>query len=205
MSKFDTYSKHFLIDEIINMQHNILYINPLWENIIFLSKINNIFESQNLTIPFLEFAENFPKILSKFVEEKNIREIWVINGPGTFTKMRVIILTINTIKISFPEIIVKSVHFFDFFKDLPEKPLIEINTKEFLTNDDQNGEIFYDKNSLPDSDYIGYSTTELRQTSTFKIFVDQWNEIEKIFKSKKSENFLTPIYIKPPHITHAKK
>ena len=205
MSKFDTYSKHFLIDEIINMQHNILYINPLWENIIFLSKINNIFESQNLTIPFLEFAENFPKILSNFVEEKNIREIWVINGPGTFTKMRVIILTINTIKISFPEIIVKSVHFFDFFKDLPEKPLIEINTKEFLTNDDQNGEIFYDKNSLPDNDYIGYSTTELRQTSTFKNFVDQWNEIEKIFKSKKSENFLTPIYIKPPHITHAKK
>ena len=205
MSKFDTYSKRFLIDEIINMQHNILYINPLWENIIFLSKINNIFESQNLTIPFLEFAENFPKILSKFVEEKNIREIWVINGPGTFTKMRVIILTINTIKISFPEIIVKSVHFFDFFKDLPEKPLIEINTKEFLTNDDQNGEIFYDKNSLPDNDYIGYSTTELRQTSTFKNFIDQWNEIEKIFKSKKSENFLTPIYIKPPHITHAKK
>lgn len=153
----------------------------------------------------MKFAENFPKILSKFVEEKNIREIWVINGPGTFTKMRVIILTINTIKISFPEIIVKSVHFFDFFKDLPEKPLIEINAKEFLTNDDQNGEIFYDKNSLPDSHYIGYSTTELRQTSTFKIFVDQWNEIEKIFKSKKSENFLTPIYIKPPHITHAKK
>lgn len=205
MSKFDTYSKRFLIDEIISMQHNILYINPLWENIIFLSKINNIFESQNLTIPFLEFAENFPKILSKFVEEKNIREIWVINGPGTFTKMRVIILTINTIKISFPETIVKSVHFFDFFKDLPEKPLIEINAKEFLTNDDQNGEIFYDKNSLPDSDYIGYSTTEVRQTSTFKNFVDQWNEIEKIFKSKKSENFLTPIYIKPPHITHAKK
>ena len=205
MSKFDTYSKHFLIDEIISMQHNILYINPLWENIIFLSKINNIFESQNLTIPFLKFAENFPKILSKFVEEKNIREIWVINGPGTFTKMRVIILTINTIKISFPEIIVKSVHFFDFFKDLPEKPLIEINATAFLTNNDQNGEIFYDKNSLPDSDYIGYSTTELHQTSTFKNFVDQWNEIEKIFKSKKSENFLTPIYIKPPHITHAKK
>lgn len=153
----------------------------------------------------MEFAENFPKILSKFVEEKNIREIWIINGPGTFTKMRVIILTINTIKISFPEIIVKSVHFFDFFKDLPEKPLIEINSKEFLTNDDQNGEIFYDKNSLPDSDYIGYSTTELRQTSTFKNFVDQWNKIEKIFESKKSENFLTPNYIKPPHITHAKK
>ena len=205
MSKFDTYSKPFLIDEIISMQHNILYINPLWENIIFLSKINNIFESQNLIIPFLKFAENFPKILSKFVEEKNIREIWVINGPGTFTKMRVIILTINTIKMSFPEIIVKSVHFFDFFKDLPEKPLIEINAKEFLTNDDQNVEIFYDKNSLPDSHYIGYSTTELLQTSTFKNFVDQWNEIEKIFKSKKSENFLTPNYIKPPHITHAKK
>ena len=153
----------------------------------------------------MEFAENFPKILSKFVEEKNIREIWVINGPGTFTKMRVIILTINTIKISFPETILKSVHFFDFFKDLPEKPLIEINAKEFLTNNDQNGEIFYDKNSLPDSDYIGYSTTKLRQTSTFKNFVDQWNEIEKIFKSKKSEKFLTPNYIKPPHITHAKK
>ena len=189
MSKFDTYSKHFLIDEIISMQHNILYINPLWENIIYLSKINNIFESQNLTIPFLKFAENFPKILSKFVEEKNIREIWVINGPGTFTKMRVIILTINTIKISFPEIIVKSVHFFDFFKDLPEKPLIEINAKEFLTNDNQNGEIFYDKNSLPDRDYIGYSTTELRQLRHLKFLSINGMKLKKFLNQKNLKIF----------------
>ena len=77
----------------------------------------------------------------------------MINGPGTFTKMRVIILTINTLKISFPEIILKSAQFFDFFKNLPERPLIEINSKEFLTNNQQNEEVFYEKNSLPDGNY----------------------------------------------------
>ena len=72
MSKFDTYLKPSLIDEIISMQPHILYINPLDEDIIFLIKINNTINFQAIHIPFLEFAENFPKILAKFVEEKNI-------------------------------------------------------------------------------------------------------------------------------------
>ncbi len=54
------------------MQPHILYINPLDEDIIFLTNINNIINSKTIQIPFLEFAENFPKILAKFVEENNI-------------------------------------------------------------------------------------------------------------------------------------
>ena len=205
MSKFDIYSNPSLTVEITSMQPHILYINPLDEDIIFLTNINNIINSKTIQIPFLEFAENFPKILAKFVEENNIWEIWVINGPGTFTKMRVIILSINALKISFPNIILKSAHFFDLFHNNNTQPLIEVNTKEFLTNNQQNEEIFYEKNSLPDGNYQWYSTSQLQQTSTFEKFVDQWTELEKIFISKNSENFLTPLYIKPPHITHAKK
>lgn len=77
----------------------------------------------------------------------------MINGPGTFTKMRVIILSINALKISFPNIILKSAHFFDSFHNNNTQPLIEVNTKEFLTNNQQNEEIFYEKNSLPDGNY----------------------------------------------------
>lgn len=72
MSKFDIYSNPSLTDETTSMQPYILYINPLGEDIVFLTKINNTINFQTLHIPFLEFAENFPKTLTKFVEEKNI-------------------------------------------------------------------------------------------------------------------------------------
>lgn len=72
MSKFDIYSNPSLTVEITSMQPHILYINPLDEDIIFLTNINNIINSKTIQIPFLEFAENFPKILAKFVEENNI-------------------------------------------------------------------------------------------------------------------------------------
>ncbi len=214
MSKFDIYSKHFLIDETTNMK-KILYINALPDDFVFISFLWDTVITENISLPFLEFAENFPKILSKKFLENSYEEIWFFSWPGPFTKMRIISLTINTIKFSYPNIIIRSCHFFEYFKNSPKTPLLEANAKEFLYLWQNNEEVFCEKNNLPIWEYTWIIDTtstnfdKFRQfiqwTSTYEAFVNNPVEIEKFFKKISPTNLAQPIYIKPPHITYANK
>lgn len=63
------------------MKKNILYINPLHTPIEIISHVGNISEKISLEIPFLEFAENFPKKIIEIYQKHNYDEIWIIYGP----------------------------------------------------------------------------------------------------------------------------
>lgn len=191
-----------------------LYINPLGEEIIFISfeKENNF--TEKISIPFLEFAENFPKILTEKFLKNSYEEIWLIAWPWPFTKMRIISLTINALKISFSKLQLKYIHFFELFSLRKTKPILEANNKEFLSTDDNGEEKFFQKNSLPERNYewiLNWQLTNFDnivdkncQSSTFVYFYENPDEIIKIFSKKEYSDFIQPIYIKPPHITYGK-
>lgn len=60
------------------MQENTLFINPLEEKILF-STFGEVRHEEFVEINFLEFAENFPRILTNFVKKYNIKKIFCIN------------------------------------------------------------------------------------------------------------------------------
>lgn len=81
-----------------NQKHmkNILYINPLLEEINFIISVRE--DVIKKTLPKnLETASTFPKMLVDLVDLYNINDIYCIVGPGPFTLMRVITLAINAI------------------------------------------------------------------------------------------------------------
>lgn len=216
LSKLDIYSKHFLIDEPISM-NNILYINALPDEIVFLWIADNISFSEKVTIPFLQFAEIFPKILIKIVQEKHINSIWVICWPWSFTKMRIVSLAMNSILFSFPYISVRSCSFFEVIPE-PYIPILYANLKEYLIFDRNTWqEFFQQKDWLKNGFYQWYLSnfdinSTLSPTSTnwwdyivFRPYIDDWEQIFKIFSKKSPQKYISPLYIKPPHITYAKQ
>mgnify|MGYP003526997400 CR=1 FL=1 len=114
--------------------NNILYINPLLEEITFY-----VFQNEKIFIETLvknlNTANTFPKKIVDFVDLYNIQEIWCIVGPGPFTLMRIITLAINSLKYS-KNITLKSCNFFDIINH-EYIPIIEANKKEYIikTND----------------------------------------------------------------------
>lgn len=63
------------------MSRNILYINPIHEGVEIIEYIDNFANRSTINIPFLKFAENFPKEIIKIFSEKKFDEIWIISGP----------------------------------------------------------------------------------------------------------------------------
>lgn len=211
----------------------ILYINPLGENIRFISSLSDGVFTENISLPFLEFAENFPKILTENFLKNFYNEIWLIAWPWAFTKMRIVTLAVNAIKFSHPNLIIKTAHFFDFFKNFSNlTPILEANNNEFIYLSTNGEETFCLKKDLPEGNYIGlFDTTstnfdklrqyfgELRQistenvdistkidnSSTYTDFYEDFSEINKFFEHISETPYSEPIYIKPPHITYGKK
>lgn len=101
--------------------------------------------------------------------------------------MRIVTLAVNAIKFSHPNLIIKTAHFFDFFKNFSDlTPILEANNNEFIYLSTNGEETFCLKKDLPKGNYTGlFDTTstnfdklrqyfgelrqyfgELRQTST---------------------------------------
>lgn len=78
----------------------------------------------------METSINFPKFLVDIVDEYNIHEIWCVTGPGPFTLMRIITLSINALTYT-RDIRLKSCHFFDLIQN-SNTPIIEANSREYL-------------------------------------------------------------------------
>ena len=57
---------------------NILFINPIPNNTQIILSINNHIFEEDLKIHSYEFAEMFPQIITRIIQEKNINEIWLI-------------------------------------------------------------------------------------------------------------------------------
>lgn len=193
------------------MQENTLFINPLEEKILF-STFGEVRHEEFVEINFLEFAENFPRILTNFVKKYNIKKIFCINWPAPFTKIRIVTLAINSLKFANKNIKLKSIHLFDIIDNQKYIPIIQANKNEFLIR--KNGEEYYEnvevvsKNveqlSKFDKKFCGFVEENIK-IPNFEKFKISINEIEKFFENIDEVDFISPIYIKSPHITNAGK
>lgn len=188
---------------LIPMDTFFLYINPLGTKIRFL-----IFDKTRLlkTYDFdkIDTSSTFPKYFVEVVEQYNIHEIWCITWPWAFTLMRTVTLTLNTVSFS-KNIKLKWCHIFDILQNKEENPLIQINPSEYLCRVG-GAEILFSRETLPPGKYIWFSSgKDFTDTKTFVEYDENTDEIIEFFTKKNTENRLSPIYFKPPHITWSKK
>lgn len=209
MSIVDIFLKHSHIDEITSMK-KILYINTLGSNLVFIKKLESWIEKQDFSLSFSEFAEQFPTLLVNIFQEHMFDEIWTIHGPWPFTRMRIVSLAINSIKFSYPQIALRSISFEKLFSQKNIIPILDANNREYWTYQNWE-EKFFEKNSLPHGDYCWFLTPssigviDICRPSTFIEYSDSWDFIENIFSHEPSIPYIQPTYIKPPHITNARK
>lgn len=180
---------------------SILYINPLTPEINFL-----IFDwEQTITKTLaknLDTASTFPRIVVDIVDEYGIDEIWCVTGPGPFTLMRVVTLSINSLTYT-RAIIVKSCHFFDLITS-ENLPIIEANPREYLIRQGDSV-ISIAKELLPIWAYEGIFSDMISTEDTKSIqYREDRVNITRLFAVKQIENRISPIYFKPPHITCSK-
>lgn len=76
-----------------------LFVNPLLNDIT-ISLIDNAVLMKKIVIPHGDDFSSFPKTIINIIEEETIEEIWCICGPGSFTRMRIITLVLNTLHLS---------------------------------------------------------------------------------------------------------
>lgn len=183
----------------------ILYINPLTKNIqyfIFDSK-KNILETNEII--WIDVSISLPEKIAELTKKYDFSEIWCIEGPWPFTKMRILSLTLNTLVYTKSNIKIKWCHFFDLLSFFSKKtPILEANKKEYLVR--ENGEnIFYLKENLPKNKYIWYTSEIYELSSNFDTYIDNVDNIFSFFDTVKTKSRFSPLYIKKPHITCPKK
>ena len=180
---------------------NIVYINPIWNEIYF--QIFIWMETfQKSLQKNLESASSFPKMLVEIVDTYSINEIWCITWPGAFTLMRVITLSINALTYT-RYISIKSCHFFDLIP-LSRNAILELNPKEYLIRDTY-WIRHIEKELLMPWVYEWLISSNL-STENIK-YIQYINDIDTIFstfQSKDTETRIVPLYFKPPHITWLK-
>ncbi len=214
MSKFDTFSKHFLIEEyrkvdffsffttmyiLFFVMDTVFFIHPLLENIhIFVidSKKRTIIEP--LVLVSSNIAEDFPSFLIESIWKYSPKEVWCVTWPGPFTLMRVVTLGINTASFV-SNTPLKSLHLFDLIEKRWYTPITIANECEYLLRNSEWTDIFTPKTQIPDRKYIWISRNIT--TSDYTLWKFEASEVCMIFEKQKKINRLSPLYIKPPHIT----
>lgn len=184
----------------------ILFINPISENI-------RIFHVGDISLRLLsEIPKNhdydaFPEEIVRHVEQNvevgEIHQIWCIYGPGSFTRMRIVTLALNTLSLS-KNVVLKGCHFFELI-DSQYTPLLEINACEYLTRTEW---IIPWETLLQISwqTYSGYiSKNNFTENINFIEYLEEYEKIREVFKKKTYTKRLIPIYLKEPHITWSKK
>lgn len=193
---------------------NILYINPLPENLYILD-MNTEVPIHIPPIPFENFAEEFPHVITSIFEQKKYDEIWLIAGPGPFTKMRIVILALNTVKYLYPQTLFRQAHLFQLIPK-PFFPILEVNNREYLIKNntfdkicrssttDVEEYIFINKENIEKGNYMGY-IKEFSPNFHFSPYRDTKENIIQIFQNLKNTELFHPIYFKNPHIVCPKK
>ncbi|NRH20594.1 hypothetical protein HOO68_00935 [Candidatus Gracilibacteria bacterium] len=177
----------------------ILYINPLSTEITFLIFQNDTTIIKKTLLKNLETATSFPVLLVDTVNQYEVNEIWCITGPGPFTLMRIVTLSINALRYS-RDIEIKSCHFFDLITE-NFIPIIEANPKEYLIKKND-AVVLIPKDSLEKGNYQGiisgiFSTEDIKYIQ----YKEDKNNIISVFSSIPCEIRMSPIYFKTPHIT----
>lgn len=200
MSRSERIPSHSILDILSSFM--IVFINPLLSDIT-LFLIADGFCRENRTIVKWDDFLNFPDILIELIDTRTIDEVWVIQWPWAFTRMRIISLTLSTLILS-RWMQVKWCHFFELIQD--GHPIIRANDGEYIISWENTRSILIPKGNIPKGHYCGYG--EKNDFTDEKVFIEykeDWKCISTIFSSLPYLDRVTPIYLKEPHITWSKK
>jgi hypothetical protein len=180
----------------------ILFINPIPENInLTLFKSWNIRDT--ITIIKGDDFSTFPEKVVELVDLYSIDEIWCICGPGAFTRMRIVTLTLNTLSLT-KSIKLKSCHFFDIIDD-SSFPTIKANDREYIIKVDHTIKLC-EKTHIPPWEYIWYGDqNDFTEDKVLIQYSEKYDYISQVFEKIVPSSGLVPIYLKDPHITWSKK
>lgn len=182
---------------------SILYINPLIDPVtITLLWTEN---EKSFSVPSHELEFWFPSTLISCYTRFSPWEIWCIVWPGTFTRLRIITLAINTLKLLHPKIILREANIFDIIHDGVHTPILEANRSEYMIRQDGN-DICIQKDMLSPGKYIGIAEKkDFTDIQTYIKYEYNSKHITSIFTHIPPQKRLSPIYIKKPHITCQEK
>lgn len=76
-----------------------LLINPISVNIDIFA-MDGVDVRHKITLEKGDDFSSFPEAVIKMMNSYAIEEIWCIVGPGAFTRMRIVTLTLNSIKLT---------------------------------------------------------------------------------------------------------
>lgn len=182
---------------------NILYINPIWKDIVTMVIAWSCVIHNESLIKDLSLSDSFPLFLVTTLEKYSIWEVWCISGPWAFTLLRIITLAINAAAYT-KNINLKSCHFFDLI--IPKYiPIIEANPREYLIFQEKK-EVIYKRGELPKWIYQWFAPKiELTDSIKYREYKEDIRVINQVFLNIPHKERIAPIYIKPPHITCPKK
>ncbi len=180
----------------------ILFINPIDTNTtLSLFEWGAILEKH--VIDSWKDFDTFPEILFSLIHWKTPEQIWVILWPGSFTRMRIITLTLSSLIMSL-WIRVKWCHFFELIEG--GIPLLRANQEEYITSSEDGEILLTQMENLWPGNYIWYrGENNFTEDKNFIEYTEDWLFIEKVFSRLPYLSVLSPIYLKEPHITWSKK
>ena len=176
-----------------------LSINPLLPEISFLVIDNGIIIDASTLEKNLNTASTFPHHIVDIIDSYPITEIWSITGPGPFTLMRIVTLSVNAVALT-GKIQLKWVHFFDLIWD-KYAPILEANPKECIIRKDWIDTLIA-RELLEDGEYMGIlETKDFTEGKTFVQYSEDVSHIISIFSRAPYASRIAPLYFKAPHIT----
>jgi hypothetical protein len=180
----------------------ILFINPISKNIT-LALLEDWIQKEVINIIKGDDFSTFPDKVVEIVDLYNITEIWCLCGPGAFTRMRIVTLTLNTLVIS-RRIYLKWCHFFDIITD-GRSPILRANDTEYIIGRAHEYNLI-EKDFIPSGSYSWYADqNDFTEDKVWIQYNEDYAEITRIFENIESSSRLSPIYLKDPHITWSKK
>lgn len=176
-----------------------LSINPLLPEISFLVIENGVIVHQGTLEKNLNTASTFPHHIVDIIDTYPITEIWSITGPGPFTLMRIVTLSVNAVALT-GKIQLKWIHFFELIGD-GYTPILEANPKECIIR--KNGiDTLVARELIEDGNYMGIlQTKDFIEGKTFVQYSEDISHIISVFSEASYTSRIAPLYFKAPHIT----
>lgn len=187
-----------------------LFINAIssqWILILF-DENRNIIKTQNIFLQGNESSQLIPEIdnflHNNYIAYTDLKNIVCVNGPGSFTWIRTIVLAINTIAYT-TQTHLTDISYFELFKNFP---IIKASSKRdsfFQLSTNEKIEIIENESlaALLDKKNIsilyGENTSNLLQGKEIIENID-YSDIIKNIHLKKNKK-ISPLYIKKPNIS----
>ncbi len=184
----------------------LLFIQPVSSEIdITIFDETNFIHNEKILWTNREF-EVFPELLIGWIEKYQITKTLCITWPWAFTRLRILTLALNTVRLTHPEISVRGIWFFEYAQLLEIKApyILEANKSEYLVSNKSTLE-FVKKHELPSGTYFGFwQESDFTERGISVEYSSNGKQVQKVFDSIQEWCMLSPLYIKEPHITWPK-